>query len=112
MPLVAPTNQPAVSTRVHQRRLSSTEVAALVADYRFGVAVVELVERYGIHEATVHAHLNRNGVERRPVLKLTPEQTTEVVRAYAAGSSCAELARRFGVHSDTVRRQLRRSGSC
>ena len=41
------------------------EVDRLVDDYRSGAGVNELAERYGVHRATVSAHLTRRGTPRR-----------------------------------------------
>jgi hypothetical protein len=48
-----------------QTFLTASEVDRLVADYQAGVGVLELADRYGIHRATVAAHLRRRDVPRR-----------------------------------------------
>ncbi|MEA5052177.1 MAG: hypothetical protein VB093_01860 [Propionicimonas sp.] len=38
----------------------------MVADYEAGCGIQDLAEKYGIHRATVFAHLQRREVPRRP----------------------------------------------
>ena len=48
-----------------QTFLTASEVDALVGDYLAGMSVKALAERYGIHRATVFAHLRRRNVPSR-----------------------------------------------
>ena len=96
--------------RVAQRRLTSAEVAALIADYGFGMSIVQLVDRYEINRSTVYAHLRRHKVDRRSTTKLTTEQIAEAAEAYRAGATSMELGERYGVGCDTILRRLRRVG--
>jgi hypothetical protein len=50
--------------RCIQRRLSSAEVEALIADYEGGGRVGELARIDGIHRTTVSAHTSRAGKTR------------------------------------------------
>ncbi|MEA4944290.1 MAG: hypothetical protein VB080_07615 [Propionicimonas sp.] len=49
-----------------QTFLTPSEVDHLVADYEAGCGIQDLAEKYGIHRATVFAHLQRREVPRRP----------------------------------------------
>lgn len=61
-----------------QRRLTAEVVAELAAAYQAGATVPELVKRFQVHRTTVLAHLERQGVPRRPNHgKLTDEQVAE-----------------------------------
>ena len=71
-----------------QRRLRVGEIDDLVAAYGAGMRIRNLANRFGIHEATVHEHLNRRGVDRRPSPGLTPDQLSQAAIHYASGESC------------------------
>jgi Mor family transcriptional regulator len=97
------------SQRERHRRLSPEEIMALADEYRTGDTIPALIARYGIHEATVHAHLNRQGVERRSVRRLTDAQAAEAAQQRDTnGATFAALAKRYGVSPDTVARAIRR----
>lgn len=84
---------------------TASEVDCLLADYRSGVGVNELAERYGVHRATVSAHLARRGVRRRrPGLGI--EESAEVVKCYQAGVSMRAIALSMGVDRKAVHRVL------
>ena len=53
------------------RILSPDEVADVVEAYRHGAGVRELTRRYGVHRHTVDRHLERAGVVKRPVVKIS-----------------------------------------
>ena len=52
-----------------QTFLTPSEVDRLVDDYLAGLSVGYLAQKYGVHRATVSAHLSRRGVVRRHLLK-------------------------------------------
>jgi hypothetical protein len=49
-----------------QNRLRSDDIEKLIAAYANGDSVVRLVDRFKVNRTTVLAHLDRNGVPRRP----------------------------------------------
>ena len=74
-----------------QTFLTAAEVDALVGDYLAGMSVKALAERYGIHRATVFAHLRRRNVpSRRPGLGMTGRRRR--CDSLELGSRCARLA--------------------
>lgn len=88
-----------------QTFLSASEVDRLVDDYRSGAGVKDLAERYGVHRATVSAHLTRREVpRRRPGLGV--EEAAEAVRLYLSGASMRALSRSLRVSRHAVRAAL------
>ena len=93
-----------------QRHLRVGEIDDLVAAYGAGMRIRNLANRFGIHEATVHEHLNRRGVDRRPSPGLTPDQLSQAAIHYASGESLRTVADRFGADPETIRTRLRNAG--
>ncbi|AGJ77173.1 hypothetical protein B6N38_05940 [Cutibacterium avidum] len=92
-----------------QTFLTPSEVDQLVADYEAGSGVQELAEKYGIHRATVFAHLQRREVpRRRPGLK--EQEQAEAVRLSRGGMSMRAIGRRMGVDRKAVRVALVEAG--
>ncbi len=92
-----------------QTFLTAAEVDTLVGDYLAGKGVKALAERYGIHRATVFAHLRRRNVpSRRPGLGL--DEKAEAVRLARAGVSMRAIGRRMGVDRKAVRAALVEAG--
>lgn len=92
-----------------QTFLTAAEVDALVGDYLAGMSVKALAERYGIHRATVFAHLRRRNVpSRRPGLGI--DEKAEAVRLARAGISMRAIGRRMGVDRKAVRAALVEAG--
>ena len=80
-----------------------------MADYLAGATVNKLAEAYGIHRATVSAHLTRRGVMRRPT-GLGVEEAAEAVRLHQEGWSMRAIAKTMGVNRKTVRGNLVEAG--
>lgn len=91
-------------------RLSATDVATLLDDYRAGATVYELAARFGIHRVTVSQHLHRQGVSMRR-RGLTSPQANEALRLYGQGWSAARIGGRLGVDPTTVWTALRVRGT-
>jgi site-specific DNA recombinase len=89
--------------RCVQRRLSTVEIEALIADYEAGGRVSELAQVYGIHRTTVSAHVARAGKTRR---QLTEAQIEEAVRLYEEGWSLRAVGQRLDVSDKAIRRLL------
>lgn len=88
-----------------QTFLTASEVDCLVDDYRSGASVNELAERYGVHRATVSAHLTRRGVSRRrPGLGV--DEAAEAVRLYQDGVSVRAISRSMGIGRKAIRATL------
>ena len=84
------------TTETVQTFLSAAEIDRLVADYLSGTRIDQLAERYGVHRATVFAHLRRRNVPRRPV-GLDEDEAADAVRLYRSGMSIRAVARQIGV---------------
>ena len=88
-----------------QTFLTAAEVDRLVDDYLDGATVNELADRYGVHRATVSAHLTRRRVgRRRPGLGV--DEAAEAVRLHLGGVSMRAIAQSMGVDRKAVRRAL------
>lgn len=88
-----------------QTFLTASEVDRLVDDYRAGANVNELAEPYGVHWATVSAHLTRRGTpRRRPGLGV--EEAVEVVKLHLGGLSMRAIARSMGLARGAFRAAL------
>ena len=82
-------------------RLSPAQVTALVEAYRSGASVYGLAARFGIHRATVSAHLHRHGVTMRR-RGLDEQGVDHVVRLYEQGWSVARIGARLGIDGGTA----------
>ena len=88
-----------------QTFLTAFEVDRLVDDYLAGASVNELAERYGVHRATVSAHLTRRRVaRRRPGLGV--DEAAEAVKLHLGGVSMRAIAQSMGVDRKAIRRAL------
>lgn len=92
-----------------QTFLTPSEVDRLIEDYNAGTSVVDLAKKYGIHRATVSAHLSRRSTtRRRPGLDV--DECVEAVRLFRAGVSMRAIARRLAVGRRSVRTCLVEAG--
>jgi DNA-binding transcriptional regulator LsrR (DeoR family) len=89
--------------RQAQRRLSSAELEALIAEYEAGARVCELAKVYDLHRTTVAQHVARAG-KTRPVM--TEGQIDEAVLLYQDGWTLHNVGQRLGVADRTIRRVL------
>ncbi|MFE7622530.1 helix-turn-helix domain-containing protein [Streptomyces sp. NPDC057509] len=101
-----------MATEVREcRMLSADEVAEIAEEYRRGAGVNELARRYGVHRQTVDRHLERAGVAKRPMTKMTPERVEQAKGFYDRGLSTYEIAEKLGVSGSTVWKALKRAGA-
>ena len=91
------------------KKLSSSVVSQLVADYSEGIPVHELAKKYGVHRATISGHLDRAGVSKRS-RSMDEAQIDEAVQDYATGQSLEKIGHRLGFDSTTVLKELRLRG--
>ncbi len=93
-----------------QTFLTAAEVDRLVDDYLDGTTVNGMADRYGVHRATVSAHLTRRRVgRRRPGLGV--EEAAVAVRLHLGGVSMRAIAQSMGVDRKAVRRALVEAGA-
>jgi len=96
--------------RQAQRRLGRADVEQLIAAYKEGNPVPQLVARLNVNRTTVLAHLDRNGVPRRQTgPKLSAKDVAQAADLYRDGISVAAIGHRFGVNASTVGKALRRA---
>ncbi|WP_152683818.1 helix-turn-helix domain-containing protein [Pseudarthrobacter siccitolerans] len=91
------------------KQISDEQSAQLAAEYRQGMTVGELAEKYGIHRVTVADHLAVHGIEKR-LRGLDEAQVLDAATRYHAGSSLAVLGKKYGVSPTTVRKNLVKRG--
>ena len=92
-----------------QTSLTAAEIDNLICDYLGGASINDLAQRYGIHRATVFAHLRRrNTPRRRPGLDV--DEAAEAVRLFRGGVSVRAIGRRMGVGRKAVRTALVNAG--
>lgn len=85
------------------------DVTRLVHDYECGATVSELAKKYGIHRATVRAHLARAGLTPRDRVPDDPNGD-EYLRLYDQGIGLTTIAKKHGTTPSKVRTQLIRRG--
>lgn len=78
-----------------QTFLTAAEIDDLVGDYLGGASIDGHAQRYGIHRATVFAHLRRRNTPRRR-LGLDVDEGAEAVRLFRGGVSMRAISRSLG----------------
>lgn len=102
---------PAVATELRENRvLAPREVAELMDAYRRGATARALALLYGVHRHTVKRHLNRAGVARRPVVKMTGTMIKQARELYEEGWSTRRIGQEFELSASTVCKALKRNG--
>lgn len=93
-------------------QLKSDNVDRLVAGRLAGAEISSLATEFGVHRATVIAHLNRRGIEgrRRQPRSLSPSKLQRAGEYYAAGNSLIETGERFNVDRRWLRKALPAAG--
>ena len=87
----------------------ASEADCLGDDCLDGATINELADRYGVHRATVSAHLTRRRVGRRRS-GLGVDEAAETVRLHLGGVSMRAIAQSMGVDRKAVRRALVEAG--
>lgn len=90
--------------------LSPDEVVELVEAYRHGAEMSELSRQYGVHRHTVDRHLERAGVAKRPMVKMTATRLARAKELYEQGWSTNQIGRELHVSGSTVWKALKRAG--
>jgi|GEM_PF-5848703 len=97
--------------RQRQRRLTEEESQALAQAYRDGATLLVLAEQFGVARVTVLAHLDRQGVPRRHLAGMSPDEVEQASRRYQAGDSFATIGAALGFSPNTVRKYLMAAGA-
>ena len=87
-----------------QTLLTPAQIDELVERHKAGEGVVALAKAYGVHRATVTAHLDRRGARRR--LGLSEQQVQRAGRLYQRGVTLDEIATELGTSQRTVGRAV------
>jgi lambda repressor-like predicted transcriptional regulator len=109
----ATTEEATDTVRVRRRtatRLPANQVTALVDGYRAGETIYQLAARFGIHRATVSAHLHRQGITLRRQ-GLNAEGVALAVGLYEDGWSVARIGHRLGVDPTTAWTAIKNQGT-
>ncbi|MBQ1089661.1 helix-turn-helix domain-containing protein [Streptomyces sp. B93] len=102
---------PAIAKEIREHKiLSPDEVVELIKEYRRGATERELSRRYGVHRHTVDRHLERAGVVKRPMVKMTPIRVARAKELYEQGLSTNQIGRKLNVSGSTVYKALKREG--
>lgn len=91
------------------RRLTTTEITDLVAQYNSGATTYQVAKDFGITRDTLRKHLRKNSVPMRR-RGLSPDQVKAAADLYEQGFSSNAIAKEFGVSPTTVLRKLREQG--
>lgn len=108
--LVSGPARPAHEVRKRQVRLTPEQVDSLVRLYAEGSSFPDLIERFGINESTVAAHLRSRRVPKRAYRKLHGVQLQEARRMYEAGGSLRSVAEDLRLSREAVRSGLMAAG--
>jgi hypothetical protein len=89
--------------------------ADLIARYRSGETLTEILNATGIGRMTVRARLKRAGVAMRPACEPPGSRrldlpVAEIVESYRSGESSVTIGRSFGVSSRVIRQRLIEAG--
>lgn len=91
------------------KRLSGSELTAVIDRYRNGATVYELARDFGITRDTVARHLKQAGVIMRGQSPTT-DQIDRMVTLYESGLSLAAVGYRVGFSARTVELHIKRRG--
>ncbi len=94
-----------------QHRLRRADIERLIAAYEEGNSLAQLVARFKVHSTTVLAHLEPNGVPRRPTgPKRSDEDVVDAADLYRDELLLAAVGHRFRVDPGTVVKAVRKAG--
>jgi AraC-like DNA-binding protein len=94
-----------------QRRLTDSDIDALVAAYQAGSTIDTLARVFGVHRTAVMTHLERREVPRRTPRKLRDQVVADAARRYTSGATLGEIALQLDVAPSTLARELRLAGT-
>jgi transposase len=87
------------------RRLTQTQISALIVDYERGVKIRDLAKKYRIGRQTVTLITQRARARPR-YPALLPEEVQQAAELYKSRLSLAVVGEYFGVNSSTIRKAL------
>lgn len=89
------------------RRLTVTEVQALVDDYLSGMSVTLVASKHHVHPHTATRWLTKSGISIRPnKIGIPPNNLMEAVNLREAGWSWKKLGTRYGCSHTAARRAI------
>ncbi len=89
--------------------LGEEDTTTLVADYKAGMRIAELAQKYGVNRKTVIRRLERQGLK-RTVNAFTPEKAERAVELYLGGMTLVEAADATNSNSRSVSLALAERG--
>lgn len=79
-----------------QKKLSPSEVASIIEEYRNDSTSYELAEKYGCNRHTITRHLKKHGIE-VTIKKLNKAEEKEAIHLYERGLTVNEVAEHFSI---------------
>ncbi len=102
--------------RRRSRSLTPEEEEQLIHEYKEGVPVQDLLEKYGVSTTKLYEILRKHGVKLRARKRshrrrrLSDEEVKTIIELYRSGVSVYEIAKRLGRPVSTVYAVLKREG--
>lgn len=90
------------------RKVLGYRVDEIRAAYEAGATCLALAREYGVPESTMRDFFRREGIQMRPLGKVSSEDVVEMVRLRTAGWTYQQIGERFGVTRHAVAMRLRR----
>lgn len=78
--------------------------------YASGLTADALATRYGVSKKTILRHLERLGVQRRTLRKVTPEVESRIVELARQGMSVKQAEKELGLEATVIREYAARNG--
>lgn len=103
-----------LEVQIRKRKLSPDVELKMVSDYRDGLSMKELKEKYGIGPEPVREAAKRHGIKLRnrggKVRVFSEIEKEDIVRLYISGLSQELIASKYGAHQITISRIVRSAG--
>jgi DNA invertase Pin-like site-specific DNA recombinase len=91
-----------------QKRLSDTEIASIIVEYKNGINTNKLAQKYGCHPVTIGNHLKKHGIIVNCQKIKMPEEA-EILRLYESGLTIKEISGQFKVNESTINLYLHKN---
>ena len=90
-----------------QKRFTDSEIPELASDYKSGMTVYELADKYGCHRNTISKTLKKHGVNVTIQKITTDEELQKLMYLRKTGSTNEQTAQQLGINQSTVKRYFR-----